>query len=188
MPIDGRLPASGEPASNPLATGTVGRTPADRPDPAADPRHRVRRILLATDLSPASDPATTWALDAARALEAELLIVSVIDPDGGAVDRVGVAGSRPPRWDQRRDDRQAAAGRLVERSRAAGIRATFLVWTGDPGESIVDAAAAEAADMVVVGSHGRGRLGRLMLGSVSDHVARHAPCPVVVVRADAAAG
>jgi nucleotide-binding universal stress UspA family protein len=47
---------------------------------------------------------------------------------------------------------------------------------------IVDAAEAEHADMVLVGSHGRGVVGRFLLGSVSEHVVRHAPCPVLVVR------
>jgi nucleotide-binding universal stress UspA family protein len=60
---------------------------------------------------------------------------------------------------------------------------SFLVWTGQPGESIVSAAQAEDADLVVVGSHGRGVVARILLGSVSDHVVRHAPCPVLVVRA-----
>jgi nucleotide-binding universal stress UspA family protein len=47
---------------------------------------------------------------------------------------------------------------------------------------IVSAAEAEHADMIVVGSHGRGAVGRLFLGSVSEHVVRNAPCPVLVVR------
>ena len=59
---------------------------------------------------------------------------------------------------------------------------SFLVWTGDPGDMIVSAAEAERVDMVLVGSHGRGAVGRLFLGSVSEHVVRHAPCPVLVVR------
>jgi nucleotide-binding universal stress UspA family protein len=62
-----------------------------------------------------------------------------------------------------------------------------MVWTGHPGESIVAAASAESADIIVVGSHGRSRIGRMVAGSVSDHVVRHAPCPVLVVRASGAA-
>jgi len=55
-------------------------------------------------------------------------------------------------------------------------------WEGDAGESIVEASEAETADLIVVGTHGRGAVGRLFLGSVSDHVVRHARCPVMVVR------
>ena len=58
----------------------------------------------------------------------------------------------------------------------------FLVWEGEPGTAIVEAAIAESADLVVVGTHGRSRVGRLVLGSVSDHVVRHAPCPILIVR------
>ena len=45
-----------------------------------------------------------------------------------------------------------------------GIEVSFLVWTGDPGDQIVSAAEAEHVDMVLVGSHGRGAVGRLFLG------------------------
>jgi nucleotide-binding universal stress UspA family protein len=137
----------------------------------------AKRILLATDLSPASDGAATQAIDLARALGADLLIVSVIDPDFP-----GGRGSVVERMDQRRAAREAAAQALVVRGRQAGVPVTFLVWEGEPGPAIVDAANAEGADMVVVGSHGRGRVGRLVLGSVSDHVVRHADAPVLIVR------
>ncbi|HEU4672106.1 MAG TPA: universal stress protein, partial [Candidatus Limnocylindrales bacterium] len=52
------------------------------------------------------------------------------------------------------------------------------------GDAIVEAAVSERADMIVVGSHGRSGLGRALLGSVSDFVVRHAPCPVMVVKPD----
>ena len=142
------------------------------------PTGGIRRILLATDLSAASEGAAVQALDLAHDLGADLLIVSVIDPrslrlPGG---RFGV------RVDQVRSSRETAAQDLVSRGRAAGVRVNFLIWDGDPGESIVDAARSEQVDLVVVGSHGRGQVGRFLIGSVSDHVVRHAHCPVLVVR------
>jgi nucleotide-binding universal stress UspA family protein len=138
----------------------------------------LRRILLATDLSPTTDLATEWAFELARRNDASLLVVSVIDPndlvlpDGGI--RVGV--------DQVRDRRQAVAQQLVQRGREIGLKVDFLVWTGAPGESIVEAAQAESVDMVLVGAHTRGHLSRLVMGSVSEYVARHATCPVLIVR------
>ena len=138
----------------------------------------IRRVLLGTDLSRTSELATDRAFDLARRHGADLLVVSVIDPG----DLPGEAGRIGSRWDEVRDRRHDAAQALVARGRAVGVPVSFLVWTGDPGESIVSAAEAERVDLVVVGTHGRGTIGRLLLGSVSDHVVRNAPCPVLVVR------
>ena len=150
---------------------------AATPTPTPRPTSATQRILLATDLSPASDGATRQAIDLARDLGAHLLIVSVIDPMAR-----GTPGRPVERMDQRRAAREAAAQALVVRGREAGVPVSFLVWEGDPGPAIVEAAHAEGADLVVVGSHGRGRVGRFMLGSVSDHVIRNAAAPVLIVR------
>jgi nucleotide-binding universal stress UspA family protein len=112
------------------------------------PAPDIRRVLLATDLSPTSGLATDWAFELARRNDAALLVVSVIDP----------------------------------RELAKPVSVTFLVWTGEPGESIVAAAESEDVDVILVGAHTRGRIDRLLMGSVSEHVARHAPCPVLIVR------
>ncbi len=140
---------------------------------------QIRRVLLATDLSPTSDLATDWAFDLARSNDANLLVVSVIDPRELRLP----GGAFRMRVDQVRERREAVAQRLVQRGRSVGVAVTFLVWTGEPGESIVEAAESEDADIVLVGAHSRGALGRLLMGSVSEHVARHAPCPVLIVRA-----
>ena len=60
------------------------------------------------------------------------------------------------------------------------------VLMDEPGAAIVSAAKAWKADMIIVGSHGHGFLGRIFLGSVSDHVVHNAPCSVLVVRNPAA--
>jgi nucleotide-binding universal stress UspA family protein len=137
---------------------------------------RISRILLATDLAPASEGAADEAIQLARDLRAELLLVSVID---------GVRGSFEPqteRMDQRRASREMVAQALVLRGRRAGVATSFLVWEGDPGPAIVEAADAEHADLLVVGTRGRNRIERAVLGSVSDHVIRNAHCPVLIVR------
>lgn len=145
--------------------------------PAATHR-RIARVLLATDLSTASARATDEALELATRLGASLLIVSVIDPGQLRLP----SGPFSQRVDQVRAERETAAQKLVDRGRRLGMRVDFLIWEGEPGESIVAAAEAEGADLIVVGSHGRGAVGRFLIGSVSDHVVRNAPCPVLVVR------
>lgn len=152
--------------------------PGTPPEAGNLPSGRVQKLLLATDLSEASSSATEQAFDLASRLGAQLLVVSVIDP--GSLLLPG--GRFRARVDQVRERREQQAQALVERGRELGIDVSFLVWTGDPGDQIVSAAEAERVDMVLVGSHGRGAVGRLFLGSVSEHVVRNAPCPVLVVR------
>ena len=165
-----------------MALMTTRSTPDASPVPASSratgPADPPQKLLLATDLSEASSSATDHAFELAGRLGAALLVVSVIDP--GSLLLPG--GRFRARVDQVRERREEQAQALVERGRELGIEVSFLVWTGDPGDQIVSAAEAERVDMVLVGSHGRGPVGRLFLGSVSEHVVRNAPCPVLVVR------
>ena len=149
-------------------------------DPSAG---RVQKVLLATDLLPTSGPATVEAFNVARRLGAQLLVISVIDPRS-----LRFSGGRfRDRIDQVRERRLAAAQDLVQRGRKDGIAVTFLVWEGDPADTVLDAAKAEDVDMIVLGSHGRGPIGRLLLGSVSQRVVRQATVPVVVINEGGAA-
>jgi nucleotide-binding universal stress UspA family protein len=148
--------------------------------PRPDLHPAIRQIVLATDLGTASAAATDEAFRLAGALQARLLAVTVID-----LRTLQLPGGRyRSRIDQERARLETAASELVLRGRRDRIPTSFLIWEGDPAESIVDAARSEGADVIVVGSHGRGALGRALIGSVSDQVVRHAPCPVLVVRSD----
>jgi len=116
----------------------------------------------------------------AERLHAQLLVVNVIDPGGLRLP----GGRLGPRLDQVRAEREAAVSRIVARARDVGLTARFLVWQGEPGPSLLEAAEAEGADLIVVGSHRRNRLGRLLLGSVSTYIVEHADRPVIVSRGD----
>lgn len=149
-------------------------------DPVRDlPSSRIRRILLATDLTATSDAPTTRAIQLATDLGASLVMVHVIEPAPRALVAVG---RQPLRLDQVRTERERAMQRLVVDGRRAGIVVDYLIWHGDAGESIVEASRAEAADMIVVGSRGRVLEGRPVVGSVSEHVVRDATVPVLIVR------
>jgi nucleotide-binding universal stress UspA family protein len=151
------------------------RAPADRfgPPSAVGAAAPIRRILLATDLGTSSSAATARALALARALDASLVVTSVVEPV-----RPVPGGTRA---DQLRDRRETGVRAITDEARRMGVRATFLVWQGEPGPAVVTAAEAEDADLIVLGTHGRAGVTRLLLGSVSDHVVRHAACPVLVV-------
>jgi nucleotide-binding universal stress UspA family protein len=159
----------------PRTNGMVGQASAD-PDLMALSvlRGDIRTILLATDLSDISKSAASQSIDLAARLGARLLVVHVIDAAGPRA--VGL------RIDQLRVEREPSLLKLIGEARARGVEATYLLWTGEPGRSIVAAADAERADLVVVGTRGLDRAGRFLLGSVSDYVVYHASCPVLVAR------
>jgi nucleotide-binding universal stress UspA family protein len=80
-----------------------------------------------------------------------------------------------------REIAQGAARRLS----VAGLKAIPRVIHGDPRIVLEETARSEQADLVVVGSHGRSGIKKLLLGSVAAHVMTHAPCPVLVIRVPA---
>jgi nucleotide-binding universal stress UspA family protein len=144
---------------------------------------QIETILLATDGSPASEPASDQAIDLATQVNARLLVVSVLGASSRPSEAsTGATGSAGQALADSRDSLTTKAQGIVQRAKAAGADATFLVWEGDAGEAIVAAADSEKADLIVVGSHGRSGVSRFFIGSVSDHVVRHAHCPVMVVR------
>jgi nucleotide-binding universal stress UspA family protein len=155
---------------------------ADRPLLETSPARAVRTLLLATDLTPASTVAETLALSLARDLGGSILLVSVIDPRGLRLP----GGGYRQRLDQVRAIREGAAGVIVERARQLAVPMRCLIWQGDPGEAIVEAAIAESVDLIVVGSHGRTGMDRLFMGSVSERIVRTSPLPVLVARSTAA--
>lgn len=136
----------------------------------------IRTILLATDLGSASREATDVAFELAAGLGARLLIMNALD-----TRRIHGVGQHD-RMDQARAEREALLMEIVRRARATGVSAEFMVWPGAPSTAIREAADAEGADLLIVGSHGRDRAGRLVLGSVSDALVRQSPCPVLVAR------
>ncbi len=138
------------------------------------------RILVATDTGPTSGGAERAGADLANQGGASLIYLSVIDPSRLR----SPGGPFHTRVDQVRSQRETALGKIVQTARRDGVTAQFLIWEGDPGVSVIEAAKAEGADLIVVGSHARGPVGRLLLGSVSRYVLDHAPRPVIFVRPD----
>ncbi len=138
----------------------------------------IETILVATDGSPASSAAADEAIDLAGRLQARLIVINVVN-----VPEVAAASAMfPGTAVAAREEADAIARAVVDDALRAGVAATYLTWEGQPGEAIVAAAEAESADLVVVGTHGRSVIGRLLLGSVSEYVVRHSRVPVLVVR------
>ena len=140
----------------------------------------IQKILIAVDGGPVAAEAADVGVELARALGAQVALVSVVDRS--AVDSLAPEMPRDEMLAEARSDAKRVMTMLAERLGPDLVTADFMP-EGQPGHEIVGAAKAWPADMIVVGSHGRTGLDRVILGSVAEQVMRHAPCPVLVVRA-----
>jgi nucleotide-binding universal stress UspA family protein len=143
-------------------------------------------ILLCTDGSDAALGALSAGLQL-LGRDNEMVLVTVMDaPDEGALAGSGHAG--PELTLEEFDDQVAQAGEAANaaigtaQSELGLENAEIRILAGEPGAAICQLAAELSADAIVVGTRGRGRLKRALLGSVSDHVVRNAPCCVVVTK------
>jgi nucleotide-binding universal stress UspA family protein len=142
----------------------------------------MRTILLATDGSPSAQRATDIAIELAGSLDATLRVVSVWHVP--VYDYGYVPVQYTPELDEaQRDGATHAAEHAVKAATTAGVHATSEIRQGPAAEEICAAAEETAADLIVLGAHGWGAMRRILLGSVSTAVLRHAPCPVLVARA-----
>jgi nucleotide-binding universal stress UspA family protein len=140
-----------------------------------------KRILYPTDFSPAADAAFAYALESARREGAAMVLLHVIEPESPLADELAVALSGPGR------DAVEAGARMgfddfLARAKAVNVEASDLLREGHAADEIVAAAASEHADVIIMGTHGRTGLRRLMLGSVAERVVATAHCPVITVR------
>jgi nucleotide-binding universal stress UspA family protein len=135
-----------------------------------------KTILFPTDFSTASDAALPHAEALARQTDARLLIVHVEEPPlayGGGELYYGLPEPDSERILKMLEDVKPADPSLPHAHRLA---------MGDPAAEIVRIAADEAAEMIVLGTHGRTGMTRLLMGSVAEAIVRRAPCPVLVYR------
>ncbi len=139
-------------------------------------------IVCATDFSEAAERAEQHAVDLARALGAELVFVHVAVETPLYGESVFAMADIRRVYEAQRQWAEGALGERVARVQEQGVSARMVLRTGVPFEEIVGAATDEKADMIVIGTHGRSGLNRLLLGSVAERVVRTSPCPVLTVR------
>lgn len=141
-------------------------------------------VILATDGSELALSAIRQGLALLSPADRTVLVTVAADPDPTLVTGTGFAGGVmvPEELDRLIRDARLAADETLERTAAElGLEGhEALVLQGDPGYEICELAASLPASVVVMGTHGRRGLRRAVMGSTSDHVVRHAVCPVLV--------
>jgi nucleotide-binding universal stress UspA family protein len=146
----------------------------------AEPTSQVapKKILFATDFSSASEAALPYAVSLAGHYGSDLYFAHVIAleyPDFPPPEE------RATKLEQAREFTERELERLLEAARQKGISCQPLIGEGAIWVVLLDMIHQNGIDLIIVGTHGRRGLGKLLLGSVAEEVFRMAPCPVLTV-------
>lgn len=140
-----------------------------------------KRILLPVDQSEHARSACELAVELFDS--GTLVFLHVIDPAEASFSAETAVPSIPEGWyEQQEDHAQRHFDELEEMARDHGLDVERLVETGKPAQTIVEVARENRIDHIVMGSHGRKGVSRLLLGSVAETVVRRSPAPVTVAR------
>ena len=153
-----------------------------------------QKIVLTHDGSEIADLAVSHAATIARAIGAELVLVQVIDSVGSTISQTTPMTIEPMAAGQitdqiaqeaveaQRESARANLERLSAQLTSEGVeRISTLTLQGHPGPAISEAVEELGADLVVMATHGRSGIGRVLLGSVADHVVRNTPHSAVLL-------
>jgi nucleotide-binding universal stress UspA family protein len=137
-----------------------------------------QKILIAVDGEPVAAHAAEIGLQMAHCLKAEVAFIHAVDP--ALMHAPGITSEELLREAEREGRRILDA---LQHGAGSSLTALQFIPIGKAAHEILEAAKEWPADVIVMGSHGRHGIPRVMLGSVAEEVMRHAPCPVLVVRA-----
>jgi nucleotide-binding universal stress UspA family protein len=169
-----------------MAPCAVLAVPPAAAEPGRTATVRIAHVLCAHDGSAGSAAGVAYAVSLADRAGARLTLVSVVEqiPDGLVLAGMDAEAVRKDRERHAREVLDAAIGADVRVRRDVHDRIVF----GHPAQQILQAAAQERPDVLVMGIQGRGAFDLMMFGSTTNHVVRNAECPVLTVRPAAVAG
>jgi nucleotide-binding universal stress UspA family protein len=146
----------------------------------------VRSILVPTDFSECARHAVPAAAKLARLLGARVVCLHVVEPVVQPIGFAPVSEPMPaPELGERLEESAARDMPAFSKSEEfAGLEVEDMLAHGDPAAEIVRVAKERGAGLIVISSHGRTGLGRIIFGSTAESVVRHAHCPVLVVKPD----
>ncbi|HMC77523.1 MAG TPA: universal stress protein [Vicinamibacterales bacterium] len=141
----------------------------------------LKTILVPSDFSECSEAAIRYGLELARRFDASLHLLHVVqDPATQPWAAEGFALPLVETVEQWRKDARLRLAAAVPPADAARVRCVATVAV--PTEEILRYASANAVDLMVMGTHGRGGVSHILLGSITEKVIRRSPCPVLTVR------
>jgi len=142
----------------------------------------LKKILFPTDFSENSKAAHDYALAFTEQFEAELHVMHVLS-DVTMIAEPGSALSLPQNYLlDMKQEAERALDRLFPDAAQKGRKVVRAFRTGSPYVEIVTYASENDIDLIILGTHGRGAIAHMLLGSIAEKVVRKAPCPVLTVR------
>lgn len=136
-----------------------------------------RKIVIAIDDSPIAEKVALTGFQIAQQLNAEIALVSVVD----TVFLMTEGGITPKEMaDSIKSDYKRNQQLLIDKF-FKGVKCSTFVEEGKPYEMLLKVADEWAADLIVIGTHGRTGLSHLIMGSVAEHVVRHSKLPIIVI-------
>ena len=135
---------------------------------------KIKKIICPVDFSELSRKAMQYANEFARLSDAKVFLVGVVENDPTINYSHGL--------EKEGAEEEQKLATLINEEQMAGIVADYAIYEGSAEECILDYAKRQEADIIIMGSHGRRGLKRMILGSVAEHVIRRAPCPVLIVK------
>lgn len=148
---------------------------------AVEHTRAMTRILVAIDGSDTADEALSFALE--RHADADLTAIAVVDPTAFAQGTVEMVQPNVDAWREKAEGEIGSVlDEAVDRAEAAGVALETELVYGSPARAIVEYADEHDVDQIIVGSHGRDGVSRVLLGSVAETVVRRSSVPVTVVR------
>ncbi len=145
----------------------------------------LARILCPTDYSATSDNAVRYAVEFARKVGAHVRFLHILS--AGTPPEITVNVSEPAAEQQEDDFLPDSFSSLLMAEKKKGLDADFRILKGEAATVIAEQASSWGADLIIMGSHGRSGLHRLMMGSVAEEVFRSSDIPVLLVKEPAAA-
>jgi nucleotide-binding universal stress UspA family protein len=140
----------------------------------------IRRILAPTDFSEPSKQAIAYAFELAQTFEAQLVLLHVVDLPPYPIE--GLPPSQLGGTFLEELEQQAASDLAQVLAKEAEVKVVRRVVAGIPYRKIVEIAADEKVDLIVMATHGRTGFSHLFMGSVAERVVRTVSCPVLTIR------
>jgi nucleotide-binding universal stress UspA family protein len=142
----------------------------------------IKKVLVPIDFSDYSKDALNYSINFIKCFNAELTLIYVIEPVIYPPDISATQISIPPTDVEITKNADASLKQLINKEIPSDIKVNSVIKTGKPFVEIVETAAEENIDLIIISSHGHSGIEKILFGSTAEKVVRKAPCPVLTLR------